>query len=230
MRDIHERLARVTSATVSTQLFKRGFRSVSIHGIAPLSPDQPTIAGPVWTMRFTPYREDLVDLDHTASSRSVFRQTIEHAPAGSVVVAETGGDPSSGVLGDILSTRLRHRGVAGLVTDGTVRDVNGILASGFPVVCRGGAAPASVVNFYEAGHSEIINCGGVTILPGDSIIADCDGAVVIPASILEPVVQACEEQEAYEAWALAQVKSGRSVLEVYPGTDESREEFRSSRL
>lgn len=224
---LHTRLRHLSTATVSMQLLKRGLRAVHIGGITPLRPDQPRIAGPVSTLRFLPYREDLFDLAKLGDPHSGQRRAIEETPEGHVLVIGTGGDRSAGVLGDILATRLQVRGVAGLVTDGVVRDAEGVRASGLPVVCAGAAAPASYNAFTDGGRDLPIAVGGVTVLPGDSIVADGDGAVVVPARHLAEVVEAGEEQEKLEAWILGEARGGRSIVGLYPPDEETRARYRA---
>ncbi len=223
--ELYQRLARISAATVSTQLLKRGLRSVAISGIEPIRPDQPSFAGPASTLRFLPFREDLCELSRLEDNVSSQRRIIEETPAGSVVVIDTGGDTSAGVLGDILATRLAVRGIAGLVTDGVVRDFKGVAASGLPVLCRGAAAPASIVAFSNGGCQLPVACGGVTVHPGDGIIADRDGAVVIPAALLREVVDDGETQEEYERWVLGEVTGGHVVRGLYPPDERTKERY-----
>ncbi|MBT6205086.1 MAG: ribonuclease activity regulator RraA, partial [Rhodospirillaceae bacterium] len=198
-------------------------------GVRPLSPDQPTIAGPAYTLRCLPYREDLCDPAKLGDSESSQRQTIEEAPPGSVIVIETRADTSAGVMGDILATRCRTRGVAGMVTDGAVRDISGMTASGFPVVCASATAPANIASFSDGGRQLAIACGGVCVVPGDAIIADQDGAIVIPADLVEAVVDDGEEQEDFEAWVLGEVEAGRKIFGLYPPDAETRARYEAHR-
>ena len=214
--DLHHRLHHLSTATVSMQLLKRGLRHVFIAGIAPLRAGQPRIAGPVSTLRFLPYREDLDDPARRGHPDSAQRRAIEETPEGHVLVVETRGEKGGGVLGDILATRLQTRGVAGLVTDGVVRDAEGIRRTGFPVVCAGAAAPASYNVFSDGDRDLPIAVGGVAVLPGDSILADGDGAVVIPAALVREIVGAGEEQEALEAWIQGEAGSGKALGGLYP--------------
>ncbi|MBC6440188.1 MAG: ribonuclease activity regulator RraA [Rhodospirillales bacterium] len=227
--DLYRRLAQLSTATVSTQLLKRGLRAVFIGGIAPVRPDQPTIAGPAYTLRCLPYREDLYDPARFGDPRSSQRRMVEEAPEGSVVVIETGGNLAAAVLGDILATRLRVRGVAGVVTDGAVRDHAGIAASGLPVVCAGAAAPANPAAFSDGGLDLDIACGGVTVRPGDAVIADGDGAIVIPANLVAAVVTDGEEQECLEAWVLKQAEADTPVPGLYPPDAETRARYEAER-
>ncbi|MBN35797.1 MAG: ribonuclease activity regulator RraA [Rhodospirillaceae bacterium] len=220
-KDVYTRLAKLSTATISTQLFKRGIRAVYMDGIAPLVPGQPTIAGPAFTMRCLPFREDLFDPEAFGDPKSSQRRMIEGAPEGSIVVIGARGSTAAAVIGDILATRLKVRGVAGLVTDGAVRDAAGVAASGLRVVCAGASAPANATAFSDGGLDLPIACGGVTVYPGDGIIADSDGAIVIPADLVADAVDGGEEQEKLEAWVLKQAESGTPIPGLYPPDDET---------
>jgi regulator of RNase E activity RraA len=225
--DLHHRLHHLSTATVSMQLLKRGLRHVFIAGVRPLRGDQPRIAGPVSTLRFLPYREDLDDPARRGHPESAQRRAIEQTPEGHVLVVETRGELGGGVLGDILATRLLSRGVAGLVTDGAVRDAEGIRATGFPVVCAGTAAPASYNVFSDGDRDLPIAVGGVAVLPDDSILADGDGAVVIPAGLVAEIVEAGEEQEKLEAWIQGEAVAGKPLPGLYPPDKETLARYRA---
>jgi regulator of RNase E activity RraA len=173
-------LEAVTTATLTTVLLKKGVRFCYIAGSNPIvQGDRRRIVGPAFTLRFTPTREDLATVDSWSSPRST-RAAIEDMPEGCVAVADAMGSKSAGIFGDILCARMAKKGVAGLVTDGVVRDGAGVIGTGLPVYCQGYVAPASVAALNFVGWQETIGCGGVTVVPGDIIVADADGAVVIP--------------------------------------------------
>ncbi len=195
---VQSRLRAVSTATISMQLLKRGIRAVSMAGVAPLRRGFPRIAGPAYTLRFLPFREDLFDVAKIGDPESSQRKAIEEAPAGSVLVIETHGATDTGTLGDILAARLKVRGVEGVVTDGAVRDAAGVLAVDYPVFAGGVAAPASYNGLVDGGHQLDISCGGVTVRPGDMVVADDDGAIVIPADLAAEVAEAGWEQERLE--------------------------------
>ncbi len=154
-----------------------------MRGTSPLRPGQPRLAGPAFTLRFVPAREDLATPASWASPIST-RAAIEAMPEGAVAVADAMGVMDAGIFGDILCARMVKRGVAGLVTDGAVRDIAGVLATGLAVWCKGVAAPPSVAGLTFVGWQEPIACGGVAIFPDDLVLADGDGAVVVPAALV----------------------------------------------
>lgn len=217
-------LEQVTTATLTTILLKKGLRNVWIRGAAPLRPGQPRIVGQAFTLRFVPAREDLATPASWGSPIST-RAAIEDMPEGCVCVIDAMGVTDAGVFGDILCARMAKRKVAALVTDGVVRDLSGVLATGLPVWCRGAAAPPSVAGLTFVGWNETIGCGGVAIIPGDAIVIDDDGAVVIPAALLAEVVAEAPAQERMEGWIVDQVDQGAVLPGLYPMNDATRAKY-----
>lgn len=213
-------LQKITTATLTTVLLKKGIRRSWMKGPKMLRDGQPRIAGQAFTLRFVPMREDLATPASWSSPRST-RGAIEEMPAGCIAVIDAMGVADAGVFGDILAQRMAVRNVAGLVTDGVMRDVAGVLETGLPVWCAGAAAPASVAGLTFVGWQEPIGCGGCAIFPGDLIVADGDGAVVIPAALAEEVAKLGAEQEALEAWIMDEVKAGRALPGLYPPNEET---------
>jgi len=222
--DLVARLRTVSTATITTVLLKKGIRRTWMQGPRPLKHDLERIAGPAFTLRFVPAREDLATPESWASPRST-RAAIEAMPAGVVAVADAFGAASAGIFGDILVARMRQRGVAGLVTDGVVRDVVGVLGTGLPVWAAGAAAPASVNALTFVGWEEPIGCGGVAIFPGDMIVADGDGAVVIPSALAEAVADEGADQEQFEAWVLREVERGAQLPGLYPPDEATKARY-----
>ena len=218
---VAERLRGVSTATLTMVLIKQGIRTSWLRGPMPLEPLRRRIVGPAFTIRFVPGREDLSGPESYARSPS-FRDAIEAAPAGSVVVIDGRGNPHGATLGDILVARLARKGVVAAVTDAPVRDADEIRAVGLPVLSAGVAAPPSVIGLAYAGFDEIIGCGGVAIRPGDVMVCDNDGAVVVPREIAAAVAEAGVEQERFERFVQQRVKAGASVLGLYPPGDDAR--------
>ena len=179
-------------------------------------------------MRFVPAREDLASPAAWSSPRST-RVAIEDMPAGSVVVADAMGVADAGILGDILCARMAARGVAALVTDGAVRDIAGIRSTGLPVWATGVAAPAAVNSLTFVNWQDPIACGGVAVFPGEIVVADDDGAVLIPDAYLDEVLAAGNDQEQLEAWILEEVKAGKPLLGLYPPSAESMARYEQQR-
>jgi regulator of RNase E activity RraA len=219
-------LSGVSTATLTTVLLKNGLRNVWLRGTRPLAPGQPRVAGRAFTLRFVPAREDLATPASWASPIST-RAAIEAMPAGCIAVVGALGVTDAGIFGDILCARMRKRGVAALVSDGVVRDVAGVLGTGLPVWCRGTAAPPSVAGLTFVGWQEPIDCGGVAVFPNDVIVVDQDGAVLIPAALLDDVVAASVEQERLEGWIMGQVEAGVPLPGLYPPDAQTAARYRA---
>jgi regulator of RNase E activity RraA len=221
-------LAATATATLTTVLLKKGLRNVWLRGTRPLSPGQKRLVGPAFTLRFVPAREDLATPESWSSPVST-RAAIEAMPSGCIAVVDAMGITDAGIFGDILCARMKVRGVAGLVTDGVVRDVAGVLGTGLPVWCRGAAAPPSVAGLTFVNWQEPIGCGGVAIFPDDVIVVDDDGAVVIPRALLPDVVDAAAEQEKLEAWIMTEVQAGVPLPGLYPANAETKARYEAFR-
>jgi regulator of RNase E activity RraA len=217
-------LKSVSTATITTVLLKKGLRNVWMRGPKPLKAGQPRLVGRAFTMRFVPAREDLATPDSWASPRST-RAAIEDMPPGVVTVIDAMGVTDAGVFGDILCARMAKRGVAAMVTDGVVRDIAGVLATGMPMWCQGWAAPASVAGLTFVNWQEPIGCGGVAVFPDDVIMVDDDGAVVIPHKMLEDVAAQASDQERMEEWIMSEVVKGASLPGLYPPNAENKARY-----
>jgi len=193
-RDVIATLASVTTATLTTLLLKKGLRNVWMRGTRPLNPGQPRLVGKAFTLRFVPAREDLATPESWSKPIST-RGAIEAMPEGCIVVADAMGTTDAGIFGDILCARMAKKGVAGLVTDGVVRDMAGVLSTGLPVWCQGAAAPPSVAGLTFVNWQEPIGCGGVAVFPDDVVVVDDDGAVLIPAAFVDEMVATAPEQD-----------------------------------
>jgi regulator of RNase E activity RraA len=220
-------LSGASTATLTTVLLKKGLRNVWLRGARPLKDGQPRIAGRAFTMRFVPAREDLATPASWASPTST-RVAIEQMPAGCIAVVGAG-TTDAGIFGDILVGRMAQLGVAALVTDGPVRDVVGVAETGLPVWCNGVAAPPSVVGLTFVGWQEPIGCGGVAVFPDDVIVVDQDGAVVVPAAMVDDVVTEAVEQERVEAWIVAEVAKGVPLPGLYPMDADTRARYEAER-
>ena len=221
-------LEHVSSATVTTLLLKKGLRNVWMRGPKPLRPGQTRLIGRAFTLRFVPAREDLATPESWSSPRST-RGAIEAMPAGCIAVVDAMGVSDAGIFGDILCARMAKRGVTALVTDGAVRDLAGVLGTSLPVWCAGAAAPPSVAGLTFVGWDEPIGCGGVAVFPNDLILADADGAVVIPAALVEEVAAGGAEQERLEAWIMTEVDKGTPLPGLYPPNAEAKAHYEATR-
>jgi regulator of RNase E activity RraA len=227
--DIAATLARVSTATLTTMLLKKGIRRAWMKGPMPLAAAAgKRIVGPAFTLRFVPAREDLATPESWSSPTST-RAAIEAMPEGVVAVVDAMGVTDAGVFGDILCARMAKRSVAGLVTDGVIRDIAGVSATGLPVWCRGTAAPASVAALTFVGWQQPIGCGGVAVFPDDVIVADADGAIVIPQALVAEIAAAADEQERLEAWIMGEVEKGVPLPGLYPPDAATKARYEAER-
>lgn len=214
----------VSTATLTTILLKKGLRNVWMRGARPIRPGQPRLVGPAFTLRFVPAREDLATPASWASPIST-RAAIEAMPEGCIVVADAMGVTDAGIFGDILCARMVQRKVAGLVTDGVMRDAAGVLGTGLPIWCDGVAAPPSVAGLTFVAWQEPVGCGGVAVFPDDIVVVDEDGAVLIPAALLDAVLAEAPEQERMEGWIMTEVDRGMPLPGLYPMNEETRARY-----
>jgi regulator of RNase E activity RraA len=222
---LYDTLRRVTTGTITTMLLKKGIRRCWMHGPMPLGGDGGRrIVGPAFTMRFIPVREDLATPESWSKPIST-RGAIEAMPEGCIAVADAMGVTTAGIFGDILTMRMQRRNVAALVTDGVIRDKAGVLASQLPTWCAGVAAPATVNGLTFVGWGEPIGCGGCAIFPGDVIVCDDDGAVVIPQNLAEFVAEEGEEHERMETYIVSEVEKGAKLPGLYPMNEEAKARY-----
>jgi len=221
-------LSGVSTATLTTVLLKKGLRNTWMRGTRPLRPGQPRRVGRAFTLRFVPAREDLATPESWGSPVST-RAAIEAMPEGCIAVVDAMGVTDAGIFGDILCARMSKRGVAALVTDGVVRDGAGVAGTGLPVWCRGVAAPPSVAALTFVGWQQPIACGGVAVFPDDVVVADDDGATLIPAALLAEVVAQAVEQERFEAWIMGEVERGAALPGLYPPDAANRARYETTK-
>ena len=217
-------LSQVTTATLTTMLLKKGLRNVWLRGTKPLRPGQPRLVARAFTLRFVPAREDLATPESWSSPIST-RAAIEAMPEGCIAVVDAMGVQDAGIFGDILCARMARRKVAALITDGVVRDVAGVLGTGLPVWCSGVAAPPSVAGLTFVDWQRPIGCGGVAVFPGDVIVVDDDGAVLIPAAMLDEMLSVAPEQERLEGWIMGEVEKGAALPGLYPPNAENKARY-----
>lgn len=217
--------SRVSAATLTTVLFKRGFRNQCLEGVRPLDGGAKRVVGPAYTLRNIPAREDKA-VPETFTDRSYpQRAAIEACPPGHVLVVDSRGDARAASGGDILMARLQVRGVAGCVTDGGFRDCDEIAALGFPAYQRQPSAPISLLHHWAIDTGLPIACGGVAVYPGDWIVGDGEAVVVVPHEIAAEVASEAAAMTDYEDFVAERVKDGESIFGLYPATDESRSRF-----
>lgn len=223
--ELRLKLVEAGSATIANLLYKRGFRNTMPYGLRPLRDGQPTLVGEAFTLRFIPAREDLDDMSRYARADNIHRRAIEECPSGSVLVIDTQGCTRASSMGDLMATRLRVRGVRGVVTDGGYRDSAGIVETNLPCFQVHPAPPATPIALHPVALQEPIGCGGVAVYPGDVVLGDSDGVVVIPRQLADEVADEGAAAAAYEEFAALQLKAGLSIYEVFPATEQSKHEY-----
>ncbi len=221
-----EQLMRVSTATLCTALFKRGLRSQFIQNVQPLNPGLPNMVGPAYTLRYMPAREDLNTINVFQDRAHPQRKAVEECPPGAVLVIDSRKDARAASAGGILVSRLMKRGVAGVVTDGGFRDSPEIAKLPFPAYHHRPSAPTNLTVHQAIGINEPIGCGDAPVFPGDVIVGDAEGVVVIPAHLADEVAAEATEMTAFEDFVQEKVMEGRSILGLYPPTEEqSRADF-----
>jgi regulator of RNase E activity RraA len=219
------KLAAVSTATLTTVLFKRGFRNTFIQGIHRINPGGPSMVGPAYTLRYIPAREDLDHLGVFEDRGHPQRKGIEDCPPGSVFVIDSRRNASAASAGGILVTRLWKRGAAGIVTDGGFRDSPEIARLPFPAYHAAPAAPTNLIKHHAVELDVPIGCGEVPVYPGDILVGDDEGVAVIPRHIADAVAAEAFEQTAFEDFVQEKVQEGHSIFGLYPPGSEAREEF-----
>ena len=221
-----QQLMGVSTATLCTALFKRGLRHQFIQGVLPLNPGLPNMVGEAYTLRYMPAREDLNTIEVFKNREHPQRKAVEECPPGAVFVIDSRKDARAASAGGILVTRLMKRGVAGIVTDGGFRDSPDIARLPFPVYHQRPAAPTNLTVHQAIDINVPIGCGDAPVFPGDVVVGDAEGVVVIPAHLANEVAAEAVEMTVFEDFVQEKVMEGRSILGLYPPTDEqSRVDF-----
>jgi regulator of RNase E activity RraA len=196
-----DKLKRVSTATLTTALFKRGFRNAFIQDVRPLNPAAPTMVGEAFTLRYIPAREDIDQLSAFEGTQHPQRRAVEDCPPGHVMVIDSRKDARAASAGGILVSRLMQRGVAGVVTDGGFRDSPEIAAMAIPAYHSRPSAPTNLIHHHALDINAPIACGDVAVYPGDIVVGDAEGVCIIPAHLANEVAAEAYEQTAYEDFA-----------------------------
>jgi len=221
-----EKLMKVSTATLCTALFKRGLRNQFIQDVHPLDPTLPNMVGEAFTLRYMPAREDLNPITVFNDRNHPQRQAVEQCPVGAVLLMDSRKDARAASAGGILVSRLMKRGVAGVVTDGGFRDSPDIAKLGFPAYHQRPSAPTNLTLHQAIDINVPIGCGDVAVWPGDVVVGDAEGVIVIPSAMADEVAAEATEMTVFEDFVQEKVLEGRSILGLYPPTDEqSRTEF-----
>lgn len=225
----HEMLMQVSTATLTTALFKRGLRNVFIQGPVRLNPG-PNMVGPAYTLRYIPAREDLDVIESFADRNNAQRKGVEECPTGAVFVIDSRQDATAASAGCILATRLQSLGCSGIVTDGGFRDTPEISQLEMPAYHTRASAPTNLTKHHAVGINDPIACGGISVFPGDIMVGDGEGVVCIPAHLADEIAQEATEMTVFEDFVLEMVQQGASTFGLYPPTDpETKTQFNAWR-
>jgi regulator of RNase E activity RraA len=225
-----EQLRKVSTATLCTALFKRGLRNQFIQDVRPLNGQLPNMVGEAFTLRYIPAREDLNPISVFQDRSHPQRVAVEQCPPGAVMVFDSRKNPRAASAGSILVTRLQVRGCAGVVTDGGFRDSPEIAEMDFPAYHNRPSAPTNLTLHQALDINVPIGCGDVAVFPGDVMVGDREGVVVIPAHLADEIAHEATEMTAFEDFVTEKVLEGRSILGLYPPTEEqSRLDFEAWR-
>lgn len=212
------RLAEASTATIATLLFKRGYHNAYVQGAMPLAAGKRTMVGPAFTLRYIPTRPDTDPLDAFREADHPQRVAVEQCPQGAVLVMDCRGDASAASAGSILLTRLAVRGAAGVVTDGGIRDAAGAAALDMPVFAAKPSAPTNLTKHHAVDIGLPIACGGVAVYPGDIVLGDGDGVMIIPRHLAAELAEESHAMEVFEAFVLQEVLRGVPIIGLYPPT------------
>jgi regulator of RNase E activity RraA len=218
--ETRDKLKTVSTATLCTALYKRGLRSQFIQDVHPLNPSAGPMVGEAFTLRYIPAREDLNPLSVFQDQAHPQRKAVEECPPGAVFVIDSRKDPRAASAGSILVSRLMVRGVAGVVTDGGFRDTPEIANLAIPAYHNRPAAPTNLTLHQAIDINVPIGCGDAPVFPGDVMVGDAEGVVVIPAHLADEIAEEAVEMTAFEDFVTEEVLKGRSILGLYPATDE----------
>jgi len=217
---------KISTASIATALYKRGLRNQFIQGVVPVSPKAETMVGQAFTLRYIPAREDRNPITVFRNADHPQRVAIETCPTGHVLVMDARKDARAATAGSILITRLALRGAAGVVSDGGFRDAEGIGALDMPAYYAKPSAPTNLTLHEALDINVPISCGDVAVFPGDVLVGDRDGVMVIPAHLADELADECTEMERYEDFVLEQVKNGEQIIGLYPRTkDEFQQRY-----
>ena len=218
-------LQNTSTASIATLLFKRGLRNQFVQNVSRLNPPRERMVGPVYTLRYIPAREDLNPIEVFRDPGHPQRRAVEEIPAGHVLVMDCRLDATAASAGSILATRLQMRGCAGVVTDGGLRDSEEIAQLEMPSFCANPSAPTNLTRHQALDLNVPIGCGGVAVFPGDIAVGDGDGVIIIPSELADEIAAEAQDMERYESWVMDQLRTGASIIGLYPMNDVTRKRY-----
>jgi regulator of RNase E activity RraA len=214
------KLKTISTATLCTALYKRGLKNQFIQDVRPLNPNGANMVGEAFTLRYIPAREDLNPITVFQNRDQPQRVAVEQCPPGAVLMIDSRKDARAASAGSILVTRLMVRGAAGVVTDGGFRDSPEIAELAMPAYHNRPSAPTNLTLHQALDINVPIGCGDVPVWPGDVVVGDREGVIVIPAAIADEIADEAVEMTAFEDFVMEEVRKGRGIIGLYPATDE----------
>jgi regulator of RNase E activity RraA len=225
---VRDKLRSVSTATLATNLFKRGLRNQFMQGVHRLTKSATKLVGPAYTLRYIPAREDVDVIEVFRDTQHPQRKAVETIPAGHVMVMDCRGDASAAGAGSILLTRMMIRGAAGVVTDGGMRDSDSVVDFALPTYCGARSAPTNLTRHHAVDINVPVGCGTVAVYPGDILVGDGDGVIVIPAAIAAEVAEQAVQQERMEEFLSQEIAAGKPLAGIYPPSDETLKRYRQA--
>lgn len=218
-----KRLAGVSTPTITYQLMRlHGLHNTGLRDVMPLDPGLAPFAGPAFTLRYAPLREDLLDQQYMDHRQNLMTPAIEDCPEGAVFLMESGGNRDVGLLGGNIVMRLARRGVAAAITDGAMRDIAEIRGAGMPVCCANVASPASMAELMLVDTGGPVTVGGVAIFPGDIIVGDNEGVCAIPQHLAAAIAETGPAQDHLEGWVNLELSAGKPIKGLYPPDEKAK--------
>lgn len=218
-----EKFKKISTASIATALYKRGLRNQFIQGVVPVAPKPENMVGQAFTLRYIPAREDRNPITVFRNADHPQRVAIETCPPGWVLIMDARKDARAATAGSILITRLALRGAAGVVSDGGFRDAEGIGALDMPAYYAHPSAPTNLTLHEALDINVPIACGDVAVFPGDVLVGDRDGVMVVPAHLADDIADECTGMESYEDFVLEQVRAGAGIIGLYPSTKDEHQ-------
>lgn len=212
-------------SALSTVMTRLGIRHACMQGVRPARPDGPRMVGQAFTLRYIPAREDIDTMAAVSRDDALQRVALEQCPPGSVLVIDARRDARTACAGDMFVTRLMQRGCAGIVTDGGLRDIGPISRLAIPAFLQAAAANPTFVAHHPADLNVPIGCGGVAVYPGDVLVGDDDGVIVIPLDLVDQAIEGAKEIVEYDEFVEERLAAGASLIGLYPASDESRRAY-----
>ena len=222
-------LQRVSTATLHTALFKKGLRNTYIQGVSRMNTSKLKMVGQAFTLRYIPAREDLDSVAAFKDPKHPQRLAVETVPAGMILVSDCRQDASAASAGSILLTRLQVRECGGFVSDAGIRDFDDAAEMALPIFCAKPSAPTNLTKHHGVDIQVPIGCGGVPVFPGDVLVGDGDGVIVIPLEIADEIAAEASKMEQFESYVLGKVRSGTAVIGLYPPNEAALEAYTQSK-